>query len=91
MCVCNKGVLNQTVSGTYSLQDALALFVFEVFLLDLEGLVEQLQLGGISLQMDLGSSLVGLPGKHCQEKKKKQERLFSSSDTCSCLRRDVDT
>lgn len=60
-------MLNEYISAVYLLQDALPLFFFEVLLLDLEGAMQQLQFGGVSLQMHLGAFLISLPGKHCHE------------------------
>lgn len=51
----------------YLLQDALPLHFFKVLLLNFEGAVEQLQLGGVSLQVDLGALLIRLPSKHCHK------------------------
>lgn len=47
----------------YPIQDALFLLIFKVFLFDSEGLMEQLQLGRVCLQVDLRSLLVRLPRK----------------------------
>jgi len=53
--------------AVYLLQDALPLHFFKVLLLDFEGAVKQLQLGGVGLKMDFRASLISLPGKHCHK------------------------
>lgn len=47
----------------YLIQDRLLLFVLEILLLDLEGLVQQLQLGGVGLEVHLRALIIGLPRK----------------------------
>ena len=69
---CKNKARRQRVNGEgekkeklpHPLQDGVLLLLLEVLLLDFEGLVQQLQLGGVCLQVHLRPLLIGLPGEH---------------------------
>ena len=65
MCICGSkvGMADMDVE-TYLLQDGLLLALLEVVLLAAKLLVEQLQLGGLRLEMNVGAPIRRIPRKH---------------------------